>query len=77
MLVGCTVLRAKTILLMIFEIKEKVLIVIQTEEYTDKIGQLCFIGRVLKTESNEIISWGKHHASFYRKKFTDPKTFFE
>ena len=60
-------MRAKTILLMIFEIKEKVLIVIQTEEYTNKICELCFIGRVLKTESNEVISWGNHHASFYRK----------
>ena len=64
MLVGCTLLRAKTILLMIFEIQEKVLIVIQTEEYTDKICELYFIGRVLKTEWNEVISWANHHASF-------------
>ena len=75
MLVGCTLLRAKTILLMIFDIKEKVLIVIQTEEYTDKFGQLCFIGRGWKTESNEVISWGNHHASFYRKNSQIPKHF--
>ena len=60
---------------MIFEIKEKVLIVIQTEEYTDKIGQLCFICMVLKTESNAVISWGNHHASFYRKNSQIPKHF--
>ena len=67
MLVGCTLLRAKTILLMIFEIKEKALIVTQTEEYKDKICELCFISWGLKTESNEDISWGNLHASFYRK----------
>ena len=75
MLVGCTLLRAKTILLMIFEIKEKVLIVIQTEEYTDKICELCFIGRVLKTESNEVISWPMIMRVFTEKNSQIPKHF--